>query len=85
MRLAPALLALTIGVAAAQHLPDNAHVTLDSDDNPDPAYRATLDGNERDRLEEAGREGATFLPYFIRLDPPGESPRTPGGAATAAA
>ena len=80
MRLAPALLALAFGVAAAQHLPDNAHVTLDPDDNPDPAYRATLDGNERSRLEEAEREGETFLPYFygsVRPESPGEPPAEP--------
>ena len=64
MRLAPALLVLTIGVASAQHMPDNSLVTLDPDDNPDPAYRETLDGNERTRLEEAERDGETFLPYF---------------------
>lgn len=76
MRLAPALLALTIGVAAAQQLPDNAHVTLDPDDNPDPAYRETLDGNERTRLETAEREGETFLPYFYGSTRP-ESLRAP--------
>ena len=64
MRLVTALLVLSTGVAAAQHLPDNSHVTLDPDDNPDPAYRETLEGNEQSRLEEAEREGETFLPYF---------------------
>ena len=84
MRLVPALLVLSIGVAAAQHLPDNSQVTLDPDDNPDPAYRETLDGNERSRLEEAEREGETFLPYFygsIRpeslREPPVEPPPPP--------
>ena len=80
MRLLPALLMFAIGAAAAQHLPDNAHVTLDPDDNPDPAYRATLDGNERHRLEEAEREGETFLPYFYGSARPenlGEPPADP--------
>ncbi len=77
MKVLPALLVFVMGVAAAQHLPDNAHVTLDPDDNPDPAYRATLDGNERTRLEEAEREGETFLPYFYgstRRELPGAPP-----------
>lgn len=81
MRLAAALLALLIGTASAQHLPDNSHVTLDPDDNPDPAYRETLDGSERNRLEAAEREGETFLPYFYGSvrpeslgEPPGEPP-----------
>ncbi|MCE2518369.1 MAG: DotG/IcmE/VirB10 family protein [Alphaproteobacteria bacterium] len=80
MRLAPALLAFLIGMASAQHLPDNSNVTLDPDDNPDPAYRTTLDGNERTRLEEAEREGETFLPYFygsIRPESLREPPAVP--------
>ena len=84
MRLAAAFLVLTIGVATAQHMPDNSHVTLDPDDNPDPAYRETLDGNERSRLEEAEREGETFLPYFYGSvrpeslrEPPTEPPPPP--------
>ena len=80
MKKVVAILALTIGVAAAQQVPDNAHVTLDPDDNPDPSYRETLDGSERRRLEAAERDGETFLPYFYgsvrpqTLRPPEEDP-----------
>ena len=77
MRFAPAILALAIGAAAAQQLPDNAHVTLDPDDNPDPAYRDTLHGNERSRLEEAERDGETFLPYFYGSTRPESLPEPP--------
>ena len=84
MRLAPAFLVFSIGVAVAQHLPDNSNVALDPDDNPDPAYRETLEGNEQSRLEEAERDGETFLPYFygsIRpeslREPPAQPPPPP--------
>ena len=70
MKPSGALLVLALVVAAAGHdarpqsMPDNSTVTLDPDDTPDLAYRETLDGHERLRLEEAELEGDTFLPYF---------------------
>ncbi len=70
MRRSVALLVLALVVAATGHdarpqsMPDNSTVTLDPDDTPDLAYRETLEGHERERLEEAELEGDTFLPYF---------------------
>ncbi len=75
-------LALAAGDARSQGMPDNSAVSLDPDDNPDPAYRATLEGHERLRLEEAVDGGRTFLPYFYgSAGPPAEPAPPPEPAA----
>ena len=55
--------AATAAPAAAQ-VPDNRGLKLDPEDSVPPAYGNTLEERDRERLDDARREGNTFIPVL---------------------
>ena len=83
-RTCPRLPALLLGVLLAAagnpswaQVPDNRGVRLDPEDPVPPAYRDTLEARDRQRLDAAREQGASFLPTFQGRG------RAPEGEATA--
>ena len=89
-RTCPRLPALLLGVLLAgagslgwAQVPDNRGVRLDPEDPIPPAYRDTLEARDRQRLDAAREQGASFLPTFQGRGraPEGEAPAQTAGEA----